>query len=95
MNGYGDLQRALVASRQAELRHEADTTRLAADATFAASAERTRHAEAGDTEGHMVGAPRTMTAAPAARATGQSAAAAPTRSTCDSAAACNERTLAA
>jgi len=94
MNGYGDLQRVLVASRQAELRHEADTTRLAADATFAASAERTRQAETGDTEGHMVGAPRAMAATSTAKTVAQSTGTA-ARSSCDSAGACTERTLAA
>jgi hypothetical protein len=93
MNGSWDIQQVLVASRQANLRHEADTTRIGTEAAFAASAERTRHAEAGDTESQMVKAPQPITAA--AKPAAQSAAATPTRSTCDSAAACTERTLAA
>ena len=44
MNGSGAIQHFQAASHQAELRLEADTTRLAADAMFAAAAERTRHA---------------------------------------------------
>lgn len=95
MNGSWDIQQALVASRQAELRHEADTTRLAATATNHASAERTRHAETGDTEGHMVVAPRAIAATSTAKPVAQSAPTATTRSACDSAGACTERTLAA
>ena len=44
MNGSGAIQHFQAASHQAELRLEADTTRLATDATSAAAAERTRHA---------------------------------------------------
>jgi hypothetical protein len=95
MNGSWDIQRVLVASRQANLRFEADTTRLAAAATQAASAERTRHAETGDTEGHMVRAPRAIAATAAVKPAVQSTAAAATGSTCSSIATCNERTLAA
>jgi hypothetical protein len=94
MNGPWDIQRVLVASHQANLRHEADTTRIATDATIAAGAERTRHASGSDTTGHIVVAPRAI-AAPAAKRGAQSAVAAPTRTTCDSAKACTERTLAA
>jgi hypothetical protein len=43
MNGSWDIQQVLVASRQTEFRYEADAVRLAADATCAAAAERTRH----------------------------------------------------
>lgn len=95
MNGFWDIQRVLVASHQADLRHEADTTRIAAEATLAASAERTRHAAEDDTTGHMVAAPRAGVAAPALKPAPQSATLAPTRTTCDGSAACNERTLAA
>ncbi len=64
MTGYGDLQRQLVNSRQADLRHEADTVRLAADATFAAAAERSRH-EAADERTRQL----SLVPAPAAAAT--------------------------
>jgi len=95
MNGSWDIRQTLVASRQAELRHEADTTRLAATATNAASAERTRHADTCDTEGPMVETPRAIAATSIARPVAQSAVAAATRSSCDMTGACTERTLAA
>jgi hypothetical protein len=94
MNGSWDIQQVLVASRQANLRFEADTTRLAAAATQAASAERTRHAQTGDTEGHMVRAPRAIAPTAAVKPAVQSATATATGSAC-AAATCNERTLAA
>jgi hypothetical protein len=95
MNGSWDIQRALVESHQAELRHEADTTRIAADAAFAASAERTRHAAESDTTGHRVTAPRAAAVSPTVKPAPQSTAVAPTRTTCDGSMACSERTLAA
>ncbi len=96
MNGSWDIQQALVASRQANLRDEADATRLATDATRSASAERTRHAgeRDGDTHGHLVGAPRAI-AAPAGKPATQSRVATSTRSTCDGSTTSTERTLAA
>jgi len=95
MSGSWEIQRVLVASRQADLRHEAETTRIAADATLAASAERTRHAAEADTTRLMVATPRAAVAAPAVEAAAQSATIAPTRITCDGSTACTERTLAA
>jgi len=68
MNGFGDLQRALVTSHQADLRSEADTTRLAADATFAAAAERTRHLMTDERTSHR-SAPLSLVPAPVAAAT--------------------------
>jgi hypothetical protein len=97
MNGFWDVQRVLVASHQAELRHEADATRIATDAMLAASAERTRHASTDDTVGHLMAAPRAI-AGPAAKPAaqpGRSAVATPTRATCASDTTCVERTLAA
>ena len=95
MNGFWEMQQALVASRQADLRREADTTRRAADATLAASAERTRHADTGNTPGHAIGSPRAIVAVPAARSVAQPAPTASVRTSCEATEACNERTLAA
>ena len=97
MNGSWDVQQALVASRQANLRYEADTTRLATDATLAAAEERTRHSEAADanTHGHMVGAPRAIAATQATKPAVQSPIATSKSSPCDGSAVCTESTLAA
>jgi len=95
MNGSWDIQQVLVASRQASLRYEADTTRLASAAADAVSAERTRHANESDTSGHMVEAPRAIAPAQVTKRAAQSGVATPTRSACAATAACSERTLAA
>lgn len=87
MNGFEEIQRALVASRQGDLRHEADTVRLAADATFAVTAERTRHATS--EERTAVAARPTPTAPVKARAS------APPAGCVDAVADCREGSLAA